>query len=77
DYAILGAQRNLKIIGIFTRLAVRDGKPGYLDLIPRVWRHLMHDLEHPVWSGLNVWVASNVPAPDPATLDRVRAGVTG
>ncbi|MEL7469502.1 MAG: phosphotransferase [Pseudomonadota bacterium] len=76
DYAILGAQRNLKIIGIFARLAVRDRKPGYLDLIPRVWRHLMHDLEHPVWSELNGWIATHVPAPDPATLNRVRARVT-
>ena len=36
--AILAAQRNCKIIGIFTRLARRDGKPQYLGHIPRVWR---------------------------------------
>ena len=34
DYATLGAQRNVKIVGIFVRLWRRDGKPRYLDLIP-------------------------------------------
>ena len=38
SYAVLGAQRNCKIVGIFTRLLVRDGKPQYLKHIPRVWR---------------------------------------
>ena len=47
DYAVLGAQRNLKIVGIFARLWLRDGKVGYLDMIPRVWGHLMRDLAHP------------------------------
>ena len=47
-YAVLGAQRNLKIIGIFHRLHKRDGKAHYLDLLPRVWAHLKHDLTHPV-----------------------------
>ena len=75
DYALLGAQRNLKIIGIFARLWLRDGKDGYLDLIPRVWGHLMHDLSHPALGGLRDWVMRNVPAPDAGTLDRVRAGV--
>lgn len=42
--AILAAQRNCKIIGIFTRLWQRDGKPGYLQHIPRVWRLLDDDL---------------------------------
>lgn len=72
DYALLGAQRNLKIIGIFARLCVRDGKPGYLDLIPRVWNHLMHDLSHPALSAMQHWVARHVPLPDPATLAAIR-----
>ena len=38
--AILAAQRNCKIIGIFTRLWRRDGKPSYLPHIARVWRLL-------------------------------------
>ena len=47
DYARLGAQRNAKIVGIFVRLWKRDGKPRYLDLIPRVWALLERDLAHP------------------------------
>ena len=42
--AILAAQRNCKIIGIFTRLWRRDGKPAYLAHIPRVWRLLEADI---------------------------------
>jgi len=44
DYRILGAQRSAKVIGIFTRLARRDGKPAYLQHLPRVWRRLMGNL---------------------------------
>src|SRR3546814_8841516 len=47
DYAVLGAQRNAKIVGIFTRLWKRDGKSRYLDLIPRVWAAMERDLAHP------------------------------
>lgn len=49
-YAILGAQRNAKILGIFVRLAVRDKKPKYLDLLPRVQRHFLTDISHPTLS---------------------------
>ena len=45
--AILAAQRNAKILGIFVRLARRDGKPRYLDLLPRVARHFVRDISHP------------------------------
>lgn len=61
SYAILGAQRNAKIIGIFTRLWKRDGKPRYLDFIPRVWRYLERDLEHPALSEVRDWFDDNVP----------------
>ena len=76
-YAVLGAQRNLKIVGIFTRLAVRDGKPAYLALIPRVWRHLQRDLAHPALAGLTDWIDRHVPAPEPALLDRIARRVGG
>ena len=72
-YSALGAQRNLKIIGIFARLAIRDAKLRYLELIPRVWGHLMCDLSHPALAALAVWVAHNVPPPEPAALARVAA----
>lgn len=72
-YAALGAQRNLKIIGIFARLHLRDGKPAYLDLIPRVWAHLQRDLAHPALAPLADFVVRTIPAPDPAALGRIRA----
>ncbi len=37
DFEILSILRNLKIIGIFSRLAIRDGKKNYLQLIPYAW----------------------------------------
>ena len=55
-YALLGAQRNCKIVGIFVRLAVRDGKPNYLKFLPRVWGHLAHDLEHPLLGPVKEWM---------------------
>ena len=38
DFEILSVLRNLKIIGIFTRLALRDRKKNYLRLIPYTWQ---------------------------------------
>ncbi|WP_415643892.1 aminoglycoside phosphotransferase family protein [Sphingomonas antarctica] len=61
DYAILGAQRNAKIVGIFTRLWKRDGKPRYLDLLPRVWRYLDRDLAHPSLAPVAAWFDANIP----------------
>ena len=61
DYAVLGAQRNAKIVGIFTRLAERDGKPRYLSLIPRVWRLMERDLCHPDLAPVARWFDSNIP----------------
>ena len=42
--AIMAAQRVTKILGIFVRLKVRDGKPGYLAHIPRLQRYLTASL---------------------------------
>lgn len=47
DYAILGAQRNAKILGIFARLINRDKKPRYAEFFPRVESHFRRDLAHP------------------------------
>jgi N-acetylmuramate 1-kinase len=54
-YAVLGAQRNAKILGLFSRLARRDGKPAYLALLPRVAGHLKRDLQHPLLAPLRAW----------------------
>lgn len=62
DYAVLGAQRNAKIVGIFTRLWRRDGKPRYLSLIPRVWEAMERDLAHPALAPVARWFDANVPA---------------
>jgi N-acetylmuramate 1-kinase len=63
SYAVLGAQRNCKIVGIFTRLSVRDGKPRYLEHIPRVWRLIDQDLRHPALAPLARWLDRHVPRP--------------
>lgn len=62
DYAVLGAQRNAKIVGVFTRLAKRDGKSRYLDLIPRVWGLLERDLLHPALKPVASWMTENIPS---------------
>ena len=54
-YALMGAQRATKILGIFTRLDIRDGKPGYLDHIPRIEAYLARNLEHPALARLKAW----------------------
>jgi len=59
--AMLSAQRNCKIIGIFTRLCVRDGKPVYLEHIPRVWRWLERDLAHPALAPVKAWLDRMIP----------------
>ncbi len=60
-YALYGAQRSAKILGIFTRLDRRDGKPGYLGHIPRVWRWLEGDLEHPALGDIAAWFERELP----------------
>jgi aminoglycoside/choline kinase family phosphotransferase len=61
-YATLGAQRNSKILGIFARLAKRDGKRGYLAHIPRVARYLERGLAHPALAELRRFYAREFPA---------------
>ena len=59
--AILSTQRLLKIIGIFTRLDRRDGKPVYLAHIPRLWRLLDEELRHPALAPVKAWLDRAVP----------------
>jgi hypothetical protein len=60
-YAVLGAHRATKILGIFARLDKRDGKPHYLNHLPRIEAYLRKDLSHPVLAGLKVWYEANLP----------------
>jgi tRNA threonylcarbamoyl adenosine modification protein YjeE len=59
-YAILGAQRNTKILGIFARLSLRDGKHGYLAHLPRIARYLFCNLAHPGLKPLKAWYEANL-----------------
>jgi aminoglycoside/choline kinase family phosphotransferase len=60
-YEVLGAQRNAKILGIFTRLWKRDGKPAYPTMHPRIWTYVERNLAHPALAGVRAWFDSNVP----------------
>ena len=60
-YAVLGAQRSTKILGIFARLNKRDGKPGYLRHMPRVARYLARNLQHPALAPLMAWYVKHLP----------------
>lgn len=60
-YAILGAQRNIRILGVFTRLWKRDGKPQYQAFMPRMWRLVERDLAHPALADLRGWMDAIVP----------------
>jgi len=73
-YALAGAQRNTRILGVFGRLFLRDDKDGYLALMPRVWRHLETDLRSPLLKDVRDWFDAHVPeekrraAPDRQTF---------
>ena len=61
-YCVLGAQRNMKIYGFCVRMAVRDGKPKYAKLLPRMSAHLNRDLAHPVMAGMKRFVTRYIPS---------------
>jgi len=61
SFDILAAQRHAKVIGIFTRLSLRDGKPDYLVHIPRVWGLLERSLENPVLNSVKKWFDRHIP----------------
>ncbi|MHC8508086.1 MAG: aminoglycoside phosphotransferase family protein [Rhodospirillales bacterium] len=60
-FAVLAAGRHAKVIGIFTRLNTRDGKPAYLDHIPRCWRMLERHLDHPALKDVKAWFDAYMP----------------
>lgn len=63
-YAVLAAQRHTKVIGIFTRLCVRDGKPDYLRHMPRLWRLLESALVHPALDPVARWFDTHIQKQD-------------
>ena len=71
-YHVLGAQRNLRILGVFARLCVRDGKAHYVDLIPRVWGLLKRDLAHPALADLARIICDTLPTPTATLLQGLK-----
>ncbi len=71
-YHLIGLQRNLRILGIFARLSLHFGKPHYVDLIPRVWRYVQHNLDHEVASDLRDVINQRLPRPTPDFLQKLR-----
>ncbi len=66
--AVLGAQRNLRLLGVFARLARRDGLPRYLALLPRVWGQLAADLDHPACADVRGPALDALPPPGSAPI---------
>ncbi|WND03932.1 phosphotransferase [Temperatibacter marinus] len=60
-YAILGAQRSLKIIGIFYRLFLRDQKEDYLPYISHVWQMVERNLQAPILKPLRDFLEQYIP----------------
>lgn len=73
DYAILGVQRNMRILGVFARLCVRDNKQGYVDLMPRVWSHIQTNLEHPALADIAAHVHETLAVPGPENLMEMKS----
>jgi aminoglycoside/choline kinase family phosphotransferase len=71
-FHLLGAQRNLRILGVFALLATDHAKPRYLALLPAVWDRLQHELRHPVLAPLRGFLDRVLPAPDAALIERLR-----
>ena len=61
-YAILGAARALKNMGVFARLAEHVGKPHYLQHLPRLADYLARNLSHAVLSELSLWYERHLPS---------------
>ena len=72
-FACLGMQRNMRILGVFARLSMAYGKAHYVDLIPRVWGHLMASLDHPALCDVAPCIRDALPEPDAGVLQALKA----
>jgi len=61
--ACLAVQRNLRILGVFARLALRDGKARYVKMIPHIWSMIDEDLQHSSLKTLQKCVEQTLPTP--------------
>ncbi len=73
SYATLGAQRALRILGIFARLCLVAAKPRYVAMMPRVWAQLQRNLAHPALASLADICERLIPEPTPARMERIIA----
>lgn len=71
-YAVLSVQRNLRILGVFARLAIERGKPHYVDLMPPTWEHLVRGLNHPALASISEMILGSLPEPTPANLLKLK-----
>lgn len=60
-YACFGAQRTTRLVGLWVRLLKRDGKPHYLQHMPRTWEYLARTLGHPELAALRAWYDNHFP----------------
>jgi len=73
DFDFMGLQRHLKVLGIFSRLWLRDAKPGYLQDLPLTFRYLVRVLaQYPEFSAMSDWLNTIIDPLLPAALARVR-----
>lgn len=61
DYAALAALNEVRILGVFARLVVRDSKPRYRQFMPRMWGQLQRNLQNPALAPLKRWFDRHAP----------------
>ncbi|WP_122465071.1 N-acetylmuramate/N-acetylglucosamine kinase AmgK [Brevundimonas lutea] len=61
EYRALAALNEARILGIFARLIIRDGKPRYRQFLPRMWAHLTANLTDPALAEVRAWFERYVP----------------
>ena len=71
DFDILSVQRNLKILGIFVRLFIRDGKNNYLKFLPYTWTLIERRLRNPIFKNLKILINKNLPIKKLRQLNRI------
>jgi len=70
-FTVLGVQRNLRILGVFSRLSLDQNKTQYLDMIPQVWAHVQRGLQHPIMAPLAQILDPILPEPTPENLQHL------
>jgi N-acetylmuramate 1-kinase len=61
SYAVFGAQRNTRLVGLWVRLLERDGKPDYMNHMARTWDYIARNLAHPDLTDLRGWYLEHFP----------------